>query len=446
MRIKNKNILVYGLGETGKGAIELLLKNKAKVFLYDDNLENLKSYHKNGVIKLESLTQNILKIFEFIVVNPSVSKYCEILKLATLLRVKLVSEIELASWFCKGKIYAITGSNGKTTTCTLLYNILKQSGRKCALVGNIGHSFCLEVAKNNKQDFVVEVSSFQLETTTKFKTKISAFLNFSENHLDRHFSLDEYFKTKLKIFDCAKYSITNLDDRFTRDIKRKREFNFSKFAEVKGTFLKSGEIIFKNKKIEKVLDVSDIKLFGEHNIENVLCATTFAKLLKIKNEVIKKAVQNFYGIEHRIEYVDTFNNIKFYNDSKSTTIQSTLKALECFKESRVVLILGGSDKGFSFDKLFETLPKQVNEIVAIGEMAESIVKSAWKNNFYNIISTNSFSMAINLAKNLAINLGCDIVLLSPATASFDMFKNYEERGETFKKIVGELRNESETEF
>lgn len=446
MRIKNKNILVYGLGETGKGAIELLLKNKAKVFLYDDNLESLKSYHKNGVIKLESLTQNILKIFEFIVVNPSVSKYCEILKLATLLRIKLVSEIELASWFCRGKIYAITGSNGKTTTCTLLYNILKQSGRKCALVGNIGHSFCLEVAKNDRQDFVVEVSSFQLETTTKFKTKISAFLNFSENHLDRHFSLDEYFKTKLKIFDYAKFSITNLDDRFTRDIKRNREFNFSKFAEVKGAFLKSGEIFFKNKKVEKVLDVSDIKLLGEHNIENVLCATTFAKLLKVKNEDIKKAVQNFYGIEHRIEYVDTFNNVKFYNDSKSTTIQSTLKALECFKENRVVLILGGSDKGFSFDKLFETLPKQVDEIVAIGEMAESIVKSAWKNNFYNIISTNSFSMAINLAKNLAINLGCDLVLLSPATASFDMFKNYEERGETFKKIVGELKNESETEF
>lgn len=446
MRIKNKNILVYGLGETGKGAIELLLKNKAKVFLYDDNLDNLNNYHKNSVIKLESLTQNILKIFDFIVVNPSVSKYCEILKLASLLRIKLVSEIELASWFCKGKIYAITGSNGKTTTCTLLYNILKQNGRKCALVGNIGHSFCLEVAKNSRQDFVVEVSSFQLETTTKFRTKISAFLNFSENHLDRHFSLDEYFKTKLKIFDEAKFSITNLDDRFTRDIKRKREFNFSKFAEVKGAYLKTDKIFFKNKKIEKVLDMSDIKLLGEHNIENVLCAVTFAKLLKIKNEDIKTAVQNFYGIEHRIEYVDTFQEIKFYNDSKSTTIQSTLKALECFKQNKVVLILGGSDKGFSFDKLFENLPKQVNEIVAIGEMAESIVKSAWNYNFYNIISTNSFSMAINLAKNLAINLGCDLVLLSPATASFDMFKSYEERGEVFKKIVGELKNESETEF
>lgn len=446
MRIKNKNVLVYGLGETGKGAIELLLKNKAKVFLYDDNLENLKNYHKNGVIKLESLTQNILKIFEFIVVNPSVSKYCEILKLATLLKIKLVSEIELASWFCKGKIYAITGSNGKTTTCTLLYNILKQSGRKCALVGNIGHSFCLEVSKNSRQDFVVEVSSFQLETTTKFKTKISAFLNFSENHLDRHFSLDEYFKTKLKIFDNAKFCVTNLDDTFTRNIKRKRVFNFSKFTEVKGAYLKASEIFFKNKKAEKVLDVSDIKLLGEHNIENVLCAITFAKLLKIKNENIKLAVQNFYGIEHRIEYVDTFNNVKFYNDSKSTTIQSTLKALDCFKENKVILILGGSDKGFSFDKLFENLPNQVKEIVAIGEMADKILKSAWENNFRNIISTNSFSMAINLAKNLAVNLDCNIVLLSPATASFDMFKNYEERGETFKKIVGELKNESEIQF
>ena len=446
MRVKNKNILVYGLGKTGKGAIELLLKKKAKVFLYDDNLENLKNYYRNGVIKLESLTQNILKIFKFIVVNPSVSKYCEILKLATLLGIKLVSEIELASWFCKGNIYAITGSNGKTTTCTLLYNILKQSGRNCALVGNIGHSFCLEVAKNCRQDFVVEVSSFQLETTTKLKTKISGFLNFSENHLDKHFSLDEYFKMKLKIFDNAKFSIVNFDDEFVRNIKRKHRSYFSKFSEVKGTFVKSNEIYFKDKRTEKVLDIEDIKLLGEHNVENVLTAVLFSKLLKVKNEIIKHVVQNFHGIEHRIEFVDKINGVLFFNDSKSTTIQSTLKALDCFKDKKVVLILGGSDKGFSYDKLFEDLPCQVNEIVAIGEMADSIVKSAWKYNFYNVISTNSFVMAVNIAKNLAVNLGYDIVLLSPATASFDMFKNYEERGEVFKKLVEDLKNETETQF
>lgn len=445
MRLKNKKVLVYGMGESGQGAIKLLLKHKAKIYAYDDNFKMVENL-PNNIIKVENITENFLKQIDLIVLNPSVSIYSENIKLALLLNKKIISEIELAFLFKKGNIISITGSNGKSTTSTLIYNILKQADIKTSLVGNIGNSFSGEVSLNKKQTYVVEVSSFQLETSNKYNSKIACFLNFTENHLDRHFSLKEYFETKLKIFQNQSrkdFSVLNYDDEKVRNITTKSNtYYFSKNNKVKGVYVFNNYIYFNNGKTEeKVLNICDIKLKGEHNLENVLCAVLVAKLYKIKNEDIILAVSRFYGLEHRIEFVDKIDNILFYNDSKSTTVKSTKTAIKCFSEDRVLLILGGSDKGFGFDDLFENLDKQVKHIICLGEVKDKILLSSKKYNFDNIESVDSFDLAVKLSLITAKRENLNVVLLSPATASFDSFKNFEERGETFKKLVKDFKSE-----
>ncbi len=445
MRLKNKKVLVYGMGNSGQGAIKLLLKHKAKIYAYDDNYKMVENLPDN-IIKVENITENFLKQIDLIVLNPSVSMYSENIKLALLLNKKIISEIELAFLFKKGNIISITGSNGKSTTSTLIYNILKQADIKASLVGNIGNSFSGEVSNNKKQTYVVEVSSFQLETSNKYNSKIACFLNFTENHLDRHFSLKEYFETKLKIFQNQSrkdFSVLNYDDEKVRNITTKSNtYYFSKNSKVKGVYVFNNYIYFNNGKTEeKVLNICDIKLKGEHNLENVLCAVLVAKLYKIKNEDIILAVSRFYGLEHRIEFVDKIDNILFYNDSKSTTVKSTKTAIKCFSEDRVLLILGGSDKGFGFDDLFENLDKQVKHIICLGEVKDKILLSSKKYNFDNIESVDSFDLAVKLSLITAKRENLNVVLLSPATASFDSFKNFEERGETFKKLVKDFKSE-----
>jgi len=447
MKLKNKKVLVYGLGKSGLGAIELLKTQKAKIFVYDDNIECLNSFSHSFATNVQAITENFLEEIDLIVVNPSVSIYSENLKLAFLKNVKMISEIELAFLFKKGKIISVTGSNGKSTTSTLIYNIFKTANLKTALVGNIGNSFSGEVSKNKKQTYVVEVSSFQLETIEKYRSNTACFLNFSENHLDRHFSLKNYFDTKCKIFKNSKksdFKILNYDDEKVRYIKTScNTFYFSRLEIVKGTFVKDDYIYFNNGKVlEKIIEIDKIKLIGEHNLENVLCAVLVAKLNGIKNEFIINTIENFYGINHRIEYVDEINGVKFYNDSKSTTCKATLTALECFKSNNVLLMLGGSDKGFEFAPLFEKLPPCVKNIICIGEVKNKILLEAKKYNFYNITECDSFINAVYLARQMACSEGLDVVLLSPATASFDMFKNFEERGDTFKKIVKEIKCEN----
>ena len=448
MNLKNKKVLVYGLGQSGIGAIKLLKTKKAKIFLYDDNIENLKDFNDDFVIKIEAITENFLEAIDLIVVNPSVSIYCENLKLAFIKNVKMISEIELGFLLKRGKVLSITGSNGKSTTSTILYNIFKFAGKKTSLVGNIGNSFCGEVAKGKKQTYIVEVSSFQLETIERYRSNTACFLNFSENHLDRHFSLKNYFDTKCKIFKNSKgrdYKILNYDDDKVKYIKpTKNTYYFSRNEKVKGAYVVGDKIYFKNQNFEEeIISLNQIKLLGDHNIENVLCAILVSKLNKIKKEFIVKGIENFYGINHRIEFVDEVNGVKYYNDSKSTTCKATLTALDCFKNDRVLLILGGSDKGFAFVPLFENLSECVKSIVCIGEVKNKIVQAANQYNFFNINEVDSFEEAIDLARKISFSENLNIVLLSPATASFDMFKNFEERGNTFKKIVKEIKSENQ---
>ncbi|MBE5745944.1 MAG: UDP-N-acetylmuramoyl-L-alanine--D-glutamate ligase [Clostridiales bacterium] len=447
MKLKNKNVLVYGLGKSGLGAIKLLKKLKSKIFVYDDIKENLENFCNDNIIKVYEINEDFLRKTDLIIVNPCVSQYCENLKLASLLKVKMISEIELAYLFSKGKIISVTGSNGKSTTSTLIYNMFKLANKKASLVGNIGYSYSEEVSKNKKQTYIVEVSSFQLETIDKYHSNCSAFLNFSENHLDRHFSLKNYFETKCRIFNRVKnkdFKILNYDDEKVKNIKfDKNYYYFSLNQKVKGAYFFNDNIYFNNGKTEEfILHKSSIKLMGEHNIQNVLCAIIVAKLYKIKNEIIKKAVESFFGIEHRIEFVENINGVNYYNDSKSTTVKATLTALNCFKNNSVILILGGSDKGFDFNDLFSNMPSYVKCIVAIGEVKERVLNNAKENGFYNVYLIDDFFNSIKFSKNLAESENYDTVLLSPATASYDMFTSFEQRGETFKNLVKELKGEN----
>lgn len=443
MIFRNKKFLVYGLGKSGIGAIHLLKKLRAKVFYFDDNV---KTDYFEGVKRLDFVPENLSQI-EYIVLNPSVSKYSENLILADIMGIKIISEIELAFYAKKGKIISVTGSNGKSTTSTLISHILQVSQIQNELVGNIGISFCEKVCERKKNNFVVEVSSFQLETTKKYHSNIACFLNFTENHLDRHFSLKEYFETKKKIFDNQTkkdYAILNFDDAKVKEIQTNSQvYYFSKNVKVEGTYVLDGQIYFASKgNIEKILDVCDINLRGDHNLENVLCAVLVCKLFGMDNQAIKSGVSSFYGINHRIEYVDEIDNIDFYNDSKSTTVRATQTALECFRNKKILLILGGSRKNIDYDPLFQTLPQCVKEVLAVGEIRDEIYCSAQKNHFSNISICENLQKSIRVALSLARAKNLDVVLLSPATASFDEFKNFEERGDTFKKIVKELKNEN----
>ncbi|MGN1208090.1 MAG: UDP-N-acetylmuramoyl-L-alanine--D-glutamate ligase [Christensenellales bacterium] len=445
MIIKNKKVLVYGLGESGFGAIELLQKKKAKVFVFDDDMQKLEKLNLN-VTKINAITENFLSNIDLIVLNPSVSIYSENLALAQILGKKIISEIELAFLFSKGKIISVTGSNGKSTTASLIFHILKLSGQKTSVVGNIGNSFSKSVCKNPKQTFVVEVSSFQLETCQKYNSKIACFLNFCENHLDRHFSLKEYFNTKKRIFKNQKrndFCILNFDDEKVKEIKTKsKTYYFSLKSKVKGCYVFENKIYFCDKTCEEVLSFDDIKLKGEHNLQNVLCAVLVAKLMKIKNQDIKSAVSSFFGLAHRIEFVEKIDNISFYNDSKSTTVKSTQTALKCFDTSRVLLILGGSDKNCDFGELFP-LPNCVKKIFAVGKVKNKILLLAKQFGFLNVQTFDDFKIMVSESLQASKNENLDVVLLSPATASFDMFKNFEERGDTFKNLVKELNCEKE---
>lgn len=442
MNIKHKKVLVYGLGKSGIGAIKLLKKHKTKIYYYDDNF---KEEYFDDVPRLDFSKENI-KNLDYIVVNPSISKYCENLVTAQIMNIKIISEVELAFLLSKGKIISVTGSNGKSTTVSLISHILSSANVKNELVGNIGTSFCEKVAQKNKNNFVVEISSFQLETTSKYHSNIACFLNFTENHLDRHFSLKEYFETKLKIFNNQSkkdFAILNYDDEKVRGIKPKANtYFFSKVTQVKGTFVEDENIIFcDNKKFEKILPVRDIKLVGKHNLENILCAVLVCKLFGIENEYIKEGVSSFYGINHRIEYVDNIEGIDFYNDSKSTTVKATQTALDCFAKKKILLILGGSSKNIDYNPLFNSLPSSVKEILAIGDIKFELEKCARENNFFSITICDNFKQAVKISLSKAREKNLDLVLLSPATASFDEFKNFEERGDNFKKLVEALKNE-----
>jgi UDP-N-acetylmuramoylalanine--D-glutamate ligase len=381
--------------------------------------------------------------FEIIFVSPGVPLELPEIK-SVKNKVKVSSEIELFFESCPAPIIGITGTNGKTTVTTLISKILKQSSKKVFTGGNIGESLINKLSQIKRSNLVVlELSSFQLETLEK-SPNIAVVLNFTPDHLDRYKDFNNYKKTKVKIVnhqDKKDFAILNFDDRNTNSLRNKTKASVFGFSTVKilnrGAYLKSNQIIIKDKGItKKICKLGDIHLPGKHNIENVLAAVLVGYLCKISPVKIKKAIRGFKGIEHRLEYIRSINKRKFYNDSKATTPESTTAALNAF-DNPIILIAGGYDKHADFSKMAKVIAKKVKHLILIGKTAKQIAK---------VVQQQKTKVQISLAKNLneavvrsyKTSQPNDIILLSPACASYDMFKNYEERGKSFKKLVNKL--------
>lgn len=433
-------VLILGCGISGRSASDYLRKQGYETIFAEKELlsENFNLTEK----KLDRLFSSL----SFIAISPGISKNTPLVRFAKKRKIKVVGELELGTRKMKSDIIAVTGTNGKTTTVSLIYFLLKSSNKKSFIGGNIGIPVTSFSQRTTKNDIVVlECSSFQLETVTKFKPHIACILNITEDHLNRHKTMKTYIREKYKIAKNLSendYLLLNSDSEILMNNPPKTKAKimyFSTRKKVIGCYVKRGSIYFNDNHSEKKLSsLKGVKLVGEHNLSNILCACLVV-YLETKNEKLIQAITEFQGVEHRIEYVKTISGVSFYNDSKATNIDSTLVAIASFKQ-KINLMLGGSDKGYDFDKIFEKLSKKVQNIAVFGETKQKILKSAEKFNFKNIYSCETMKEATRLCFKLA-SAG-DVVLLSPACASFDQFSCYEERGNIFKKIVREIDNEN----
>jgi len=449
--IKGKNVLVIGAAVTGMPVVIELLKLGANIILNDFKKED-----ELGDIVDQLHKLNVRTIFgghpielanecDFIVISPGVPTDIPLVEKAKSLNKKVISEIELAYGLTDTPIAAITGTNGKTTTTALLGEIMKASGRKTFITGNIGHPMISEVCNSNIDDvFVLEVSSFQLESTEEFKPKVSALLNITPDHLNRHKTMENYIEAKSRVFinqDKDDFTILNKDDDLTSKLINKPKSKvllFSRIEEIKqGAFVKDNAIYIRvDDKEEFIINIDDIYIPGKHNLENALAASLIAYCLGVTPEIIARILSEFKGVEHRIEFVEELNEVIYYNDSKGTNIDASIKAVEAMKRP-IILIAGGMDKGSEFDEFVKTFKDKVKFLILLGETADKIERTAREYNFSNTHKVKSLGEAVK--KSYEIAEPGDCVLLSPACASWDMFNNYEERGTFFKKFVSGLR-------
>ena len=426
MKFKNLNVLVYGLSMSGEWASRLLINKRANVFLYDDNFEILKSKTIKNCFMLNSLNENLIEQFDLIIVSPSIPLDNEFLVKANERNITIMSELEFASMFCK-KYVAITGTNGKTTTTELVTDILNKK-YKAVACGNIGYPLSRAVLEKKNYIKVIEVSSFMLEHANKFSPHVATILNISPDHLIRHKTMENYTALKKSIFKNLKsndYAVINLDDNIhlTNDTL-KITYSQKHTADV---YLKDGAIYLHK---HKIANINELKLTGKHNISNIMCAICFGYIYKVRPELIRQAILSYTPEHFRIENVGVINQIKFINDSKSTNIASTLASVESTKGA-IILLLGGSNKMLNFDELFNKLSKRVKFVILYGEIAENLEKA--NDNKFDYSTCADLKEAFNIATTHA--LAGDTILLSPATASYDQYSNYIERGKHFNELV-----------
>ncbi|MDI6686644.1 MAG: UDP-N-acetylmuramoyl-L-alanine--D-glutamate ligase [Desulfobacterales bacterium] len=436
MQLANKNIVVVGLGKSGFAAARFLKKMGASVTVTDkseeDKLEAYAPVLREMGVKME-LGQHKIDTFErsdLIIVSPGVSHNILPIKRAALKGIQILGEIELAYRFIQEPIVAITGTNGKTTTTTLLGDMLKKSGKKVFVGGNIGDPLIDYVQKGEKVEIVVaEVSSFQLDTIDTFRPKVGVLLNITEDHLDRYSDFTAYAGAKARIFEKQKKSdiaVFNGLDPFINSICKNIK---SKKLSFHDQFVNDAEI----NTFFKSLDFSVLKLPGKHNMENAYAAALAALTIGGSLEGIQSALSNFKGLSHRLEYIATINDVGFFNDSKATNVDAVAKALETFNKS-IILIMGGRDKEGNFRNIRDLVHRHVKRLIVLGEAKEDILSALG-----DITSTKSVSSMEDavLSAYHAASPG-DVVLLSPACASFDMYTSYARRGEDFCRAVGKL--------
>lgn len=453
MDLTDKKVVVVGTGVSGMGAVKLLSETSADITLYDgndkaDRDEILKKIPDDCDLRLiiGEMPDEVVKETDLLVISPGVPIDSDIVKLFEKENVPVWGEIELAYNFEKGTVFAITGTNGKTTTTTLVGEIMKNYNNQTFVVGNIGNSYTSEVLNTTKDSYTVaEISSFQLETIREFAPKGSAILNITPDHLNRHYTMENYAAVKESITKNQwkvredDYCVLNYDDKVLREFGKtiKNPVYFSrKEKPSKGAYL-DGRIIryFDGKDDYEVMSVDDMHLFGNHNYENVMAAIAMTIEAGVPLNIIINVIKDFMGVEHRIEYVRDKNGVRYYNDSKGTNPDSSIKALEAMSRP-TILIAGGYDKHSEFDEFIEAFDNKVKLMVLLGQTADKIEETAVRHGFTNIIKTDSLEKAVKICVENAVS--GDVVLLSPACASWGMFKNYEERGKLFKEYVNSL--------
>ncbi|MEZ4749709.1 MAG: UDP-N-acetylmuramoyl-L-alanine--D-glutamate ligase [Bdellovibrionota bacterium] len=452
---KNMRVLVVGMGRTGVAATKLLCKKGCKVTVTDElnktdlmeSIEALEGYKYKA-----ELGKHVLKTFcdqDLIVVSPGVSLDIKPLRQAERSKIPIISEVELASLFINKPIIAITGTNGKTTTSTLIAEMIRAVGKTAFLCGNVGQPISDYVSKRDRSDFIVlEISSFQLETTHTLKPAVSVILNLAPDHLDRYSSYEDYIEAKMRLVKNQTeddHVVTNLRDHklmsllsnvkpkvlyFTTDALSKIPVQYTE--RFQGMFLSPPTVMHLNASRwkEHEFDLTTLLLRGLHNKENVMAAALAAKLVGVSNEAIQKVIATFQPLPHRMEFVARKNQVNFYNDSKGTNVHSLMRSLESFREP-VILIAGGKDKGEEYEVLEHSIRNHVKNLILVGEAKEKINRAV--GDFAETFLVGTFEEAVYLAYQKARS--GDVILLSPGCASQDMFKNFEERGDRYKALI-----------
>ena len=450
MDFKDKKVLVSGIAKSGISAAGLLKKLGADVTVQDaktedklgDVTDELRSQGFN--LYLGANPDAIIEDMDILVMSTGVPADLPFVNKAREKNIPVIGEIELAYMFCKSPVIGITGTNGKTTTTTLAGDICKAYFENTFVVGNIGNPFA-DITFDTKDDGVVvaELSSFLLETINEFKPKVSAVLNITPDHLNRHHTLENYIAAKERVFenqDESDFCILNYNDEITRKMADKTKADvifFSLGGKITEGIYSDEKSIYINALgyNEKVVDIDELKILGGHNVENAMAAIGCCAAIGVPLDIIRKVLKEFTAVEHRIEYVRTINDIEFYNDSKGTNPDASIKAVEAMKRP-ICIIAGGYDKGSDFTEWIDTFKGRVKFVAVIGAVKDKITATLDKAGFTNYKTADTFEEAIDLCYKNAVPGDC--VLLSPACASWDMFKSYEQRGEIFKEYVKKL--------
>ncbi len=447
-----QSFLVLGLSKSGQAAAEFLLEQKAIVYVYDDLMNErveqmAKSLEEKGAkrIKKEQLS-SANDICDVLVLSPGVPIDHPLAIDFRRHKKAVVGETELAARHLTNPVVAVTGTNGKTTTVSMLAGVLNKGGIAAQACGNIGEPMLHLYNQNRETVAVAEISSFQLETLNSLRPHIAIILNIAEDHLNRHYNMENYVFLKAKLFkNCteSEFVILNYDDENVRNFAEKTKANtvfFSVYERVRGAYYEDGDLYFGK---EKIMSADDLPMNGLHNVQNALAVIAAAKIMGIKSEIIASSLSDFKGIKHRIEKVGEYHGVTYVDDSKGTNVDATLKAIASMKEE-TILLLGGKNKGYDYHKLFAVLAKsKVVYAVLYGENRFSLLKSARECGFHKFTFCESFEFAVRIAA-LRAKAG-QTVLLSPASASFDEFASYEERGDKFVEIIQSLDGEQKQE-
>ena len=446
MFLKRDKFLIVGISRSGTSICKLLISRGAKCYIYDDydgeRVEQAKNMlEKLGATKVDGdEVYDLISEIDVVVLSPGVAIDHDIPLKAKKLGKIIIGELELASTFFTNPIIAVTGTNGKTTTCTMIDSLLSGGGIDSKLCGNVGTPLS-SVVDDLKGDSVIvaETSSFQLETVSSFTPHVAVITNVTPDHLSRHYNMENYLFVKSKILMNlreSEYAVLCYDDPLVQKLAEKtraKVLYFSTKAQVDGGYVDDGYVYFKGKKI---IATSEISVSGEHNTLNFLASLCVAKIMGISDEVICEKAREFKGVKHRIQYVKSVGGVDYYNDSKATNSDATEKAIDSMKKS-TVLIMGGKDKGLDFSKLFEKIKtSRVRSVVLTGESRYRLLESAKRVEYDSVSMVEDFFVAIDLASMIAKEGEC--VLFSPACSSFDRFKDFEERGEVFMKAVESL--------